>query len=458
MDQGEDGGSRVAARYTIPQSTLMDYVAKKHGPRFQTMGKTWLFLSKEVEGKLADNLRYMEKHGFKSNIKEKLELIGDYVKTCEIPSQFKGGSPGESWFTLFANRNGLTKPQPEKEFAVFKEYFNVLKDIIEDNDLKDSGKIWFIDETGYTITGEKIYRSDDKERNTTVLTACNAEGQKAPVFIVFKDDIRPRDLISNDEACYAVAENGWLTRNEFRDYFIKTFLRHLRKPPPILIAFNGHSSHIDIQLMEESRRANIIFIKIPKLLKVFSIFDSLKRKWETDLLNLKSCDSEQFCDMIITDFKNYATDVIKDGFRKAGICPFDDSVTEVKYGADIAKKWKEYELSLKGEAANKDFALNSITVNEFDELFVKEEIEEAEIQPEHENSSLADEIISQPHSAHSPYSFKYLGDFVHTSMSVLEASTQTAATLKRPAHDPEGLEQPRVSKDWSRARSSQTVI
>lgn len=410
-DSGAFSGNGTQATST------QDHVTRKHERQPHQMGQPSP-LTHQTEEKLADNLKHMEKHGFRFIIKEKLELIGDYLKTSAIPSRFKSGSPGGSWFAQFAHRNGLPKPQPKQQFVLFNDYFNTLKGTIEDNDLKDPGKIWYIDETTFNITEETITRTND-DVNATVLTACNAAGQKGPVFIILQEKMRPRDLISNKDVCYAGTENGLLGKSEFRDYFIKSFLRRVRNAPPILIAYNGQSSHIGIKLIEETRAANIIFLNIPNVLKEYSIFDDLKHKWDTNLVHLKGGDLvKRFCDVIISDFNKYTADVIKDGFRKVGICPFDDSVTVEKYGEDFVKKWREYEIIYAAGVESKIPTIDSVVVEESDEVTVKEEREES-ILPEQESSSATNEIISQSHLTHEACFVKYLEDNAHVSINNL---------------------------------------
>jgi hypothetical protein len=44
---------------------------------------------------------------------------------------------------------------------------------------------------------------------------------------------------------YAASDNSWMTSEIFRNYFDKTFVTSLGYRRPVLLIYDGHSSHID---------------------------------------------------------------------------------------------------------------------------------------------------------------------------------------------------------------------
>lgn len=374
---GVFSGYEASVRYNIPRTTLMDHVSGRHGHKSQSMGKPTA-LPPVVEKNLAENLHTMEKHGFGLSRKEVLEVVGEYVKSNNIKVPFKSGNPGEDWFTAFSRRNNLSLKKPQsvelarqkaKDPFVIKEYFALLKSTIDKLDLADKPQqIWNMDETSFChdpsktkIVGRKGFQctrttNTSGKRNTTVLLACSAAGQKAPVLIVFQGKYIWQNWTSktNDNTCYAATANGWMEKDVFRNYFIKSFLKAIGNARPVLLTYDGHSTHIDLKVIEEAKKANVTILKSPPhsshLLQPLdlSVMKSLKVSWDENLVRWQRMNigtalpKKEFAYIISNTFDQLESSVIQNGFRKGGIYPFDDGViSDDKFDPDSLRRWKE---------------------------------------------------------------------------------------------------------------------
>ncbi|KAL0811981.1 hypothetical protein ABMA28_009379 [Loxostege sticticalis] len=208
---------------------------------------------------MAENLHIIEKHGFPLSRKEASVLISEYVRRNGMTTPFKDDIPGKDWFYLFQKRNGLSikKPQPVEiarrkacdPFVIY-EYFDLLKKVVEELNLKDKPQqIYNLDETSICndpvkgkIIGKKGFpatrtTSGPSRHNTTVLLATNACGDERPVLLVY----------------------------------------------------DGHSTHVDLSVIEYAASQGITILKLPPhsshILQPLdcSTMKPLKDKWEDEL-------------------------------------------------------------------------------------------------------------------------------------------------------------------------------
>lgn len=70
--------SKASQQYNIPRTTISSYLRGHRGLKSTTYGRPTA-LDPNVEKKIADNLRVMEKYGFGLSRNEVLNLVGEYV-------------------------------------------------------------------------------------------------------------------------------------------------------------------------------------------------------------------------------------------------------------------------------------------------------------------------------------------------------------------------------------------
>jgi len=131
--------------------------------------------------------------------------------------------------------------------------------------------------------------------NTSVLMACSAIGQKAPPLIIFKGENIWDKWVSDQSdfpgKTYAATTNGWMERDVFLNYFEKSFLITAQLTPdnPVLLMYDGHSSHVDLKLIEIAINNIVTILLLPPhsshLLQPMdlTVFKSVKIVWDQRL-------------------------------------------------------------------------------------------------------------------------------------------------------------------------------
>ncbi|KAJ8936415.1 hypothetical protein NQ318_014852 [Aromia moschata] len=147
---------RAALLYKIPKATLFTHVRGKRGVKSNTGGRTTA-LSHDVEQRIADCIKTLEKWGMGLSKKEVLQLIGRYVNENNLVTPFKNGIPGNDYFIRFKNAFNLSQKKPQSvEVArkrsmdpfVIYNYFNILKEHIQN---VPASQIYNIDETSFCL-------------------------------------------------------------------------------------------------------------------------------------------------------------------------------------------------------------------------------------------------------------------------------------------------------------------
>lgn len=106
------------------------------------------------------------------------------------------------------------------------------------------------------------------------MSAVNAVGDKAPPLIVFKgknvwDQWMAEKSADELDLVYAASTNDWMESDIFVNYITKTFLPVLKEARPVLLIYDGHSTHIDHRVVEVARRNDITILKLPPILLTY---------------------------------------------------------------------------------------------------------------------------------------------------------------------------------------------
>ena len=112
------------------------------------------------------------------------------------------------------------------------------------------------------IRGEKtpVVRAGPGRENTSVLATVCADGTCLDPFIIYTGKRLQTQWIGRSEQCpnvqYAVSEKGWMTSKLFENFFEETFVPHVNSKGsgPALLVFDGHVSHISLQLVSQAAR------------------------------------------------------------------------------------------------------------------------------------------------------------------------------------------------------------
>ncbi|CAG4987045.1 unnamed protein product [Parnassius apollo] len=379
VKNGELTQYRAAQEYKIPMTTLHENLKKGKETTGPNAGRPTV-IRLEDEKKLAETVRIMEKWGYGLSRFEIMELVAEYVRVNKIQTPFKNNVPGTDWFINFRKRHRLSikKAQPV-EFVrrkmtdpfVIGEYFNLLENTLKDLDLFESPQlIWNLDETSLCLdpSRTKVCGQINKpcarsthgsgKENITMLTGASANGKKLPPLIVFKGkfvwDQWMAELVGGDydfELSYAASTKGWMETDIFYNYIEKVLIPSLGEERPVLIVYDGHSTHVHVRVVELAIRNRITILKLPPhtshLLQPLDIavFKSFKSIWDAKLVEWQrrnvgtKMPKKVFAQVLADTWRETNPNIIKSGFRKAGIFPFNAHVIPVdKYDPDAYKR------------------------------------------------------------------------------------------------------------------------
>ncbi|CAH2095105.1 unnamed protein product [Euphydryas editha] len=425
---GTLSGYKAAQVYKIPRMTIMDHVHKKRSSNMIGRKTT---LPSEVEMNLASCLHIMETYGFGLTRAEVLDMVGEYIKQNNIPSSFKNGVPGKDWFVSFSKRHHLSIKKPQAvEYArktaidpyIVFPYFDLLEKTIKELNLQDKPHaIWNLDETSFSkdpsktkIVGVKGYAATrviatPGKDNTTVLLGASAAGQKTPPLIIFKGKNVWDEWTSPDAypgTTYAATKNGWMESEVFEAFFKKTFLPAIGNQRPVLLIYDGHSTHVGLNIIEEARRANVTILKIPphtshvlQPLDV-SVMKSFKDQWDRTLvqwqrLNVgKPLEKKDFSRLIGSIWTKINPQVLRNGFRKTGIYPINrNEIEERLFDPLQLKRWQQYLLNSPTQSKKEPQKLLCIALNCIKNHFCRNEQENLSIDLAEDNKISFEELL-----------------------------------------------------------------
>lgn len=371
---------RASKMYAIPYVTLHSRIKGIRGAKKEEKGRP-ITIPIEDETRLANCLKIAEKWGYGFSRKEVIELVARFIKDNNIKNNFKNGVPGEDWFLKFKKRHNLSLKTPQNvEYArkkaldpfIIYKYFDLLKLILDEHELYDKPeRIWNLDESSLSIDPRKVkvvgavnkassrtISSPGKE-NTTILLMCNAAGDKAPPLIIYKGKNVWDQWLAPPEhefkgTVYAASKKGWMEGDIFKNYFLKTVVPTVGSERPVLIIYDGHSTHVTIETLEAAAREQIIILKLPPhsshLLQPLdlAVFKSFKCKWDEKLVTWQrnhigqKLPKKVFSQFLCDTWKSISPDVISNGFRKGGIFPFNQNIiSEESFPSDLMQRWKE---------------------------------------------------------------------------------------------------------------------
>ena len=184
----------------------------------------------------------------------------------------------------------------------------------------------------------------------TVHTCVSASGYALPPYIILEKSFPsgPYARSGVDDAVYAVSPNGYMDSELFMLWIQKQFIpqtAHIAKP--ILLILDGHESHLDVDMIDLLVENNIhLFCLPPHTTNILqpldvAIFKPLKAKFSnlTDIVKLASLTTsnplnvskKNFTALFKVAFEQCLNvGIIKNGFRKCGIVPFNPDAIDKK--------------------------------------------------------------------------------------------------------------------------------
>lgn len=305
---------QASERYNIPRSTIIHRVYGTRGAKKTNPGRP-TELSAAWESKVAALLHEMEKCEFPLTSKEIKNLICAFIKRNGLITRFKDGYPGKEWFRGFKRRYRLSVKKPQSVEVARKKacnpftvnnYFDLLERVTKELQLENKPQhIYNLDETSFCsdptktkVIGLKGYPSTRTTASpgrdtTTVLLASNALGKKIPPLIVFQGKQLWSNCFYENEnirTAYASSRKGWMETKIFENYIEKVFIPAIGPERPVLLIFDGHSTHVDLSVIELLMANQITVLKLPAhsshILQPLdcSTMKPMKDNWDSELV------------------------------------------------------------------------------------------------------------------------------------------------------------------------------
>ncbi|XP_057315530.1 uncharacterized protein LOC130656643 [Hydractinia symbiolongicarpus] len=363
----KDGMSlnKAQKEFGVPKQTLSDRIRGKY--RTTKAGRK-TEMTPEEETMLIHYIKYMASIAHPLSISAIKAFAWNIVKRSKRTSSFNRVSgPGHTWWDSFKKRHSreITLRKPDgldrgrsrmANVTVIKQHFDLLRKTLVDLDILDKpDRIFNCDESGISMdarvgkvvvsrsTKHPYSESKGNRDHITAHVAVSAAGVPLPPMIIFEKAF-PSGPYARDgptNALYAHSPNGYMDIELFKQWCEKLFIpqtRYIQKP--ILLILNGHGSHLDIEMIDmlvenqihlyclPPHTTNILQpldVSIFKPLKVhFSkITDNLKLATMGHTVPLTVCKTN-FTAIFKAAFEgSMGITIIKNGFRKTGICPFN---------------------------------------------------------------------------------------------------------------------------------------
>lgn len=278
----------AARQFGVPENTLRDRVKGRIDPfDFCTGGDTTLSREEEV---LVEHLQAMSLLGYGYTNTKLQQVAGELA--FDMGKKRKNKPMSNNWLNGFLRRweasiksftprsldsNRARSSTPE----IVSAYYYNLRQILTKYNLTDKPQhIYNLDETGLqpdhrppNVIGPlntKPQAITSPRSTTTTLIGCvNAVGNSVPPFFVFKGKRMNSDLMdgASTGARGEMSESGWSNLEIFETYLKEHFLPFARAgtdtSQPVLLIFDGHSSHVSPTLIKWAQSQNLIFFVLP---------------------------------------------------------------------------------------------------------------------------------------------------------------------------------------------------
>ncbi|XP_071640828.1 uncharacterized protein [Temnothorax longispinosus] len=364
----------------IPKTTLLDKL-KGRRPLAASSGPATVLTTKEEE-ELENWILYLSKRGFPVTKTILVHSVAELVKKLRRETPFTEGRPGRRWLEGFFRRHpqisqrvaqNLSKSRALITESALRAWFDEVEKYWKEKDLMniDGSRIFNCDESAFYLCpkGERVltkkgdkavynYVQNDEKECLTVLFMTNANGDLVPPMIVFAYERLPYSISQSMPSDWVIGKtsSGWMTAESFYEYITHTFEPWLTAnniQRPVILYVDGHSSHVTVPLVEFCVSKGIELVSfIPNATHLIqpldvALFHTLKSTWR-NTINDWCMESDNFQKKIRKkDFgqllkkavdKINMPEVMKNGFKKCGLCPFSPDALAQN---ELLKKTKE---------------------------------------------------------------------------------------------------------------------
>lgn len=141
-------------------------------------------------------------------------------------------------------------------------------------------------------------------------------------------------------------------------YIKEVFLPAVGQERPVLLVFDGHSTHVDLSVLERLAAQEITVLKLPAhsshilqplLLLDCSTMKPMKDKWDSEIVKWQrlhvgaKLPKQEFARLITMIGNDLNSVIIQTGFRKTGIYPVNRHVTnKEKFDSSSWSRWVKH--------------------------------------------------------------------------------------------------------------------
>ena len=350
----------AASQFNVPKSSLRDRVTGRviHGKKNGAETK----LTPADEEKLAAYLIETSKQGYGKS-KEIILFMATQI-ALKRGKTISGGCLSDMWWKGFLKRHPEISLRAAQNFGVVRTlvtrpvieaFYQRLLDTLTNNGigslLEKPHLIFNADESGFEfdainkiVAAAKGSRhipriSKGQHEKVTVLASASAAGNSIPPMFIFKSQSGrvPNGVQEGAPAgtLFMAQKSGWIEKDLYLKWFKEVFLRSVPAERPILLLVDGHKAHVTMDVIEEAVANKILIFCLPAhashLLQPLdlSLFGPLKKGW------VKACAAFHHLTSVVVNQRNFSKvfniawhssntpDVIRAGFRRSGIYPFN---------------------------------------------------------------------------------------------------------------------------------------
>ena len=356
---GDMTANRAASVFEVPPTTLKDRLSGR--VRHGTNPGPKPYLTKQEEDELAEFLIKASTMGYGKSKREVLSIV---KRTLEKKGSNVDDFIGEGWWMKFMKRHPRRTSDPlsrVRRNAVTEEnmqhYFSLLRKTLEEHDLLNkASRIYNMDETGMPLDAKQLKRvalkgvkkiqgpSSGNKSQITVVACGNAAGHMIAPMVIFKGERFNHEWTIGEvpDTLYGMSDSGWIDKELFFLWLKNIFIKRIPPQRPVLLLYDGHSSHYTPDAITEAAKEGIVIFCLPpntthaaQLLDV-SFFKPLKTFWSL------ACHSflADHPNAVVTKlqfsglFNEAWTKACKPssviaGFKKTGICPLDPNAIKI---------------------------------------------------------------------------------------------------------------------------------
>ncbi|XP_071078645.1 uncharacterized protein [Haliotis cracherodii] len=300
VKEGKMSTRKAAKKFSIPFTTLLDRVAGRFevNTYMATSGPRPL-ISRDDEQKLCLHVQFMAAIGY-TYLRTTVTQLATELATFKCVLD-EGKSLSDNWYRKFVNRWPELSKKPKGASAVspastevVKKYYQEYVQTLTTHGIEGKPEnIYCL--TVYELNIQKYDQNQGKKKCSgnkvsdmvSIILCSNAAGSSIAPFFVFSggaySDKLMEGSLPNSQA--RVSPSGVMDSSMFKDYFKNHLLKLLKadmdvKEGPVLVTYNGHLIHFEIERIEWARKHGVLLFALPP------VTDHLKSSLDSEMKDM----------------------------------------------------------------------------------------------------------------------------------------------------------------------------